>query len=104
MRKIIKGDTVVVISGSAKGRKGEVLAVLDGKKVLVRGVNVCKKHVKPNPAKNEVGGIVSKEMPIDISNVALFCERDGRGYSVGFVFSEGKKKRVFKIAGERLPV
>ncbi|WP_092403062.1 MULTISPECIES: 50S ribosomal protein L24 [Candidatus Ichthyocystis] len=104
MRKILKGDTVVVISGSSKGQKGEVLAV-SGERVFVRGVNICKKHLKPNPSKNEVGGIVSKEMSIHISNVALFCERDGRGHSVGFeVSSDGIKKRVFKISGERFPV
>lgn len=103
MRKILKGDVVFVRTGSCKGKKGAVLSV-SGNKVLVQGVNLRKRHVKPNPSRNVVGGIVLEERPIDISNVALFSETHGRSYRVGFVMSGKKKERVFKVAGEKVPV
>ena len=100
MRKIKKGDKIVVIAGKDKGRQGTVTAVLDDGHVLVEGVNVVKKHQKGNPNAGVAGGIVEKEMPIDLSNVMLFNPATGKGDRVGFKFvGEGenrKKVRVFK--------
>jgi len=100
MRKIKKGDKVVVITGKDKGRQGTVTAVLDDGHVLVEGVNVVKKHQKGNPNAGVAGGIVEKEMPIDQSNVMLFNPATGKGDRVGFkTIGEGenrKKVRVFK--------
>lgn len=100
MRKIKKGDKIVVIAGKDKGRQGTVTAVLDDGHVLVEGVNVVKKHQKGNPNAGVAGGIVEKEMPIDLSNVMLFNPATGKGDRVGFkMIGEGenrKKVRVFK--------
>jgi large subunit ribosomal protein L24 len=100
MRKIKKGDKVVVITGKDKGRQGTVTAVLDDGHLLVEGVNVVKKHQKGNPNAGVAGGIVEKEMPIDLSNVMLFNPATGKGDRVGFkTIGEGenrKKVRVFK--------
>jgi large subunit ribosomal protein L24 len=100
MRKIKKGDKVVVITGKDKGRQGTVTQVLDDGHVLVEGVNVVKKHQKGNPNAGVAGGIVEKEMPIDQSNVMLFNPATGKGDRVGFkTIGEGenrKKVRVFK--------
>lgn len=101
MRKICKGDTVVVIAGRDKGKQGEVLQVLvDSKKVLVSGVNTVKKHAKPNPAKNEVGGIVAKTMPIDVSNVAIYNPDTKKADRVGIKEEDGKKFRIYKSNGK----
>jgi large subunit ribosomal protein L24 len=107
MRKIRKGDQVVVITGKDKGRRGTVLKVIDDEKVLVEGVNVAKKHQRPNP--NAVppveGGIVDKEMPIAISNVMVFNPKTKKGDRVGFRITEdGAKQRVFKSTGEPVDV
>ena len=100
MNKIRKGDEVAVLVGKDKGRRGTVLAVL-GEKVVVEGVNRVKKHVRPNPVKGQVGGIVEKEMPIQGSNVALFNAATGKPDRVGFkVLEDGQKVRVFKSSGE----
>jgi large subunit ribosomal protein L24 len=100
MRKIKKGDKVVVITGKDKGRQGTVTQVLDDGHVLVEGINVVKKHQKGNPNAGVAGGIVEKEMPIDLSNVMLFNPATGKGDRVGFkTIGEGenrKKVRVFK--------
>jgi len=97
MRKIRKGDTVVVIAGKDKGRQGEVLQVVeDGEKVIVAGVNIAKKHAKPNPMKGVTGGIVEKNMPIHVSNVAILNPKTGKADRVGFKDLDGKKVRVFK--------
>ena len=100
MNKIRKGDEVVVITGKDKGRRGKVARVLDDGHLIVEGVNVAKKHQKPNPNANVPGGIVEKEMPIDVSNVALWNAATGKPDRVGFKFvGEGearKKVRVFK--------
>ena len=100
MRKIKKGDKIVVITGKDKGRQGTVTAVLDDGHLLVEGVNVVKKHQKGNPNAGVAGGIVEKEMPIDQSNVMLFNPATGKGDRVGFkTIGEGenrKKVRVFK--------
>ena len=99
--QIKKGDTVVVISGKDKGKQGTVLSILDSGKVIVEGLNLVKKHAKPNPMKGIAGGIIAKEMPIDISNVALFNSATQKGDRVGFkTLEDGRKIRVFKSNGE----
>ena len=101
MNKIRKGDDVIVIAGKDKGKRGSVLRVRDDDRLLVEGINSVKKHVKPNPVKGEAGGIVSKEMPIHISNIALFNASSKRADRVGFkVLEDGRKVRVFKSNGE----
>ena len=101
MEKIRKGDEVVVITGKDKGKRGTVLRRVDADHLVVEGVNRAKKHVKPNPVKGVVGGIVEKDMPINISNVALFNPVTGKGDRVGFkTLEDGKKVRVFKSNGE----
>jgi large subunit ribosomal protein L24 len=99
MQRIRKGDEVVVISGRDKGKRGVVLARIDEQHLTVEGVNVVKKHVRPNPMKGVTGGIVDKTMPIDISNVMLFNPGTSKGDRVGFKMVEGKKVRVFKSNG-----
>jgi large subunit ribosomal protein L24 len=101
MEKIRKGDEVVVITGKDKGKRGTVLRRVDGEHVLVEGVNRAKKHVKPNPVKGVAGGIVDKDMPIHISNVALFNPATKKADRVGFkALDDGRKVRVFKSNGE----
>ncbi|BAK75211.1 ribosomal protein L24 [Pseudogulbenkiania sp. NH8B] len=100
MRKIRKGDEVVVITGKDKGKRGTVLRVLD-EKVVVEGVNVAKKHQKPNPVRGVAGGIVEKTMPVDVSNVAIFNPASQKADRVGFKsLEDGRKVRVFKSNGE----
>lgn len=101
MEKIRKGDEVVVITGKDKGKRGTVLRRVDEEHVLVEGVNRAKKHVKPNPVKGVAGGIVDKDMPIHLSNVALFNPATKKADRVGFkVLDDGRKVRVFKSNGE----
>ena len=101
MEKIRKGDEVVVITGKDKGKRGTVLLRVDEERVLVEGVNRAKKHVKPNPMKGVAGGIVDKDMPIHISNVALFNPATKKADRVGFKsLEDGRKVRVFKSNGE----
>jgi large subunit ribosomal protein L24 len=101
VNKIRKGDDVIVIAGKDKGKRGSVLRVRDDDRLLVEGINSVKKHVKPNPVKGDAGGIVSKEMPIHISNIALFNATSKRADRVGFkVLEDGRKVRVFKSNGE----
>jgi large subunit ribosomal protein L24 len=110
MQKIRKGDNVVVISGSEKGKRGQVLRVLESGKVLVEGVNRAKKHQRPNPVKGQTGGIIEKEMPLAISNVMLLNPATGKGDRVGFKFLEAqgttpaRKVRFFKSNGEVVDV
>jgi large subunit ribosomal protein L24 len=99
MEKIRKGDEVVVISGRDKGKRGTVLARIDERHVTVEGVNVAKKAVRPNPMKNETGGIVDKILPIDQSNLMLFNPATGKGERVGFRDVDGRKQRVFRTSG-----
>ena len=100
MQKIRKGDDVIVLTGKDKGKRGAVLRVLDGK-LIVEGVNVVKKHQKPNPVKGVQGGVVEKTMPIDVSNVALFNPATQKADRVGFkLLEDGRKVRVFKSNGE----
>ena len=101
MEKILKGDDVVVITGKDKGKRGTVLRRVDEDHVLVEGVNRAKKHVKPNPVKGVAGGIVDKDMPIHLSNVALFNPATKKADRVGFkALDDGRKVRVFKSNGE----
>ncbi len=101
MNKIRKGDGVIVIAGRDKGKRGVVLSRVDEQQVLVEGVNRVKKHAKPNPMKGQQGGIVEKEMPIQISNVALFNPATQKADRVGIkTLEDGRKVRVFKSNGE----
>lgn len=101
MNKIRKGDEVVVLTGKDRGRRGVVLGRVGDERVVVEGVNRAKKHVRPNPLKGEVGGIVEKEMPLHISNVALFNPAAQKGDRVGIrVLEDGRKARFFKSNGE----
>ena len=101
MNKIRKGDEVIVITGKDKGRRGTVLQVFDDGRVLVEGINVVKKHEKPNPNKAVQGGIVDRDMPVDISNVMLFNPKAKKGDRVGFrVNKDGSKERIFRSSGE----
>ncbi|AVJ56498.1 50S ribosomal protein L24 [Idiomarina sp. OT37-5b] len=95
--KIKRDDEVVVLAGKDKGKQGKVLKVLTDKdRVIVEGVNVVKKHQKPNPALGESGGIVETEAPIHVSNVAILNPETGKADRVGFRIEDGKKVRFFK--------
>ena len=101
INKIISGDEVVIVTGKDKGKTGRVVRVLDNEKVIVENVNIVKKHQKANPEKGEAGGIIDKEMPLHISNVALFNPETGKGDRVGSkVLDDGRKVRIFKSSGE----
>jgi large subunit ribosomal protein L24 len=103
MNKIRKGDDVVVIAGRDKGKRGTVSARVDERKLLVDGINVVKKHARPNPMKGVTGGIVDKTMPIDQSNVMLYNPATGKGDRVGIkVLDDGTKVRVYKSNGEQV--
>jgi len=103
MERIRKGDDVIVIAGRDKGKRGTVLRIVDARHVVVEGVNRVKKHQRPNPMKNQTGGIVDKDMPIDVSNVALFNPQTKKADRVGFKLMEGGRKvRVFKSNGEMI--
>ena len=110
MQKIRKGDTVVVTTGREKGKRGTVLRVFDSGKVLIEGVNRMKKHQRPNPVKGQSGGIIDKEMPLELSNVMLVNPATGKGDRVGFKFLEAqgaaapRKVRFFKSNGEVVDV
>ena len=101
MRKVKTGDDVIIITGKDKGKRGSVLRVTDDNRVVVENCNMVKKHVKPNPNSGEAGGIVEKEMPMHVSNVALFNHAAGKGDRVGIkTLEDGKKVRYFKSNGE----
>ena len=101
MSKIRKGDDVVVLAGRDKGKRGTVLQIIENNRILVDNVNVIKKHVKPNPNRGETGGIIEKEAPIQISNVALFNPNTNKADRVGYkLLEDGRKVRVFKSDGE----
>mgnify|MGYP000401658112 FL=1 len=99
MQRIRKGDQVVVIAGRDRGTKGTVLSRVDDRHIIVEGVNVVKKAVRPNPALGVEGGIVDKTLPIDQSNVMLVNPETGKGERIGFKEVDGKKVRVFKSNG-----
>jgi large subunit ribosomal protein L24 len=101
MRKIKKGDEVIVITGKDKGKRGAVLRVVDAEHLLVEGINVVKKHQRPNPMKGATGGIVDKEMPMHLSNVAIYNPGTKRADRVGIkVLDDGRRVRVFRSNGE----
>ena len=100
MKKIKKGDDVIVIAGKDKGKTGEVLLVTSDDKVVVSGIAVVKKHAKPNPAKGITGGVVDKNMPIHISNIAIYNSETKKADRVGIKIEDGKKVRVLKSTGK----
>jgi large subunit ribosomal protein L24 len=101
MKKLRNGDDVVVITGKDKGRRGQVVNVLPNGKVVVQGVNMAKKHQKPNPNAGVPGGIIEKEMPLQASNVMLFNPATGKGDRVGIkTLEDNRKVRFFKSNGE----
>jgi large subunit ribosomal protein L24 len=99
MNRLKKGDEVIVIAGKDKGKRGSVSLVMQNGKLIVDGINLAKKHIKPNPMTGEQGGIVSKEMPIDASNVALYNPETKKADRVGVREEDGVKKRFFKSNG-----
>jgi len=105
MRKIKKGDNVVVIAGRDKGKRGDVARVVDAEHVIVNGVNTVKRHTRPNPLKNQPGGIVGKDMPIHVSNVAIWNPVTGKPDRVGVrVLEDGRRVRFFKSNGEQIGI
>ena len=103
MRKIKKGDNVVVIAGRDKGKRGDVARVVDAEHVVVNGINTVKRHTRPNPLKNQPGGIVTKEQPIHVSNVAIWNPVTQKADRIGFrTLDDGRKVRYFKSNGEQL--
>ena len=105
MNKIRKGDEVIVLAGRDKGKRGTVALRKDESYLVVDGINMVKKHVKPNPMKGEQGGIVEKAMPIHQSNVAIFNAETGKGDRVGIkTLEDGSKVRVFKSSGAEIKV
>ncbi len=105
MNRIKKGDDVIVIAGKDKGKRGNVLRVLDNGRVMVDGINIVKKHVRPNPQAGETGGIVEQEAALDISNISLFDTASGKASRVGIkVLEDGKKVRVYKTSGEMVDI
>ena len=103
MEKIRKGDDVIVITGRDKGKRGTVLKRLDDVHVLVEGINLVKKHTKPNPMKGQTSGINEKNMPLNISNVALFNPATQKADRVGFrILDDARKVRIFKSSGAQV--
>jgi large subunit ribosomal protein L24 len=104
MEKIRKGDEVIVLTGKDKGKRGVVQQRVDAQHIVVYGVNIAKKAVKPNPMTGATGGIVDKLMPIHVSNVALFNAATGKADRVGVKLIDGKRIRVYKSTGEAVKV
>jgi len=103
MKRIKKGDEIIVISGRDKGKRGTVVRRIDAQHVVVEGVNRVKKHQRPNPMKGEQGGIVDKDLPIHVSNIALFNPATQKGDRAGVkTLEDGRKVRVFKGNGEQV--
>jgi len=101
MRKIRKGDDVVVTAGKDKGKRGAVLRVVDAEYLVVEGANKVKKHQRPNPMRGLTGGIIEKEMPLHVSKIAIFNPQTRKGDRVGFrTLEDGRKVRFFKSNGE----
>ena len=100
MLKILKDDEIIVIAGRDKGRRGEVLEVLQDGRLLVAGVNLLKKHQRPNPNAGQPGGIVEREGPIQVSNVAIWNEDEEQADRIGFRVEDGKKVRFYKSTGK----
>ncbi|MBK6005857.1 50S ribosomal protein L24 [Ramlibacter ginsenosidimutans] len=104
MKKIRKGDEVIVLAGKDKGKRGRVVLRKDDEHLVVEGINLVKKHTKPNPMKGATGGIVEKAMPIHQSNVAIFNSATGKADRVGIKLDGDSRKRVFKSSGEEIKV
>lgn len=100
MAKLKQDDEVIVIAGKDKGKRGTVRRVLDSDRVIVSGVNMIKKHTKPNPQAGVAGGIVEQEAVIQASNLAVYNSKSGKGERVGYQVEDGKKVRVFKPSGD----
>jgi len=105
MNKICKGDDIIVLTGRDKGKRGKVTLRQGDSYLIVEGVNLVKKHTKPNPLKGTTGGIVEKAMPIHQSNVAIFNGASGKADRVGIkLVADGKRVRVYKSSGEEIKV
>ena len=102
MNKIRKGDQVIVLTGRDKGKRGTVSQRVDEQRIVVEGVNVVKKHVKPNPMKGITGGVIDKTMPIHQSNVAIYNAATGKADRVGIKVDGDKKVRVYKSSGAEI--
>lgn len=100
MLKIKSDDEVIILAGKDKGKRGKVRRVLDNNKLIVSGVNMAKKHTKPNPQAGVAGGIVENEAPIQLSNVAIFNPSTSKADRVGFKVDGDSKVRIFKSSGE----
>ncbi len=99
MQKIKRDDEVVVLAGKDKGKRGKVRKIVDEQRLIVAGINMIKKHTKPNPQAGIQGGIVEREAPIQVSNVAIFNPETSKADRVGFRVEDGKKVRIFKSSG-----
>ncbi len=105
MRKIKKGDEVIVLVGKDKGNRGTVKQVLENDRLIVEGINIAKKHQKPVPQRGIAGGIIEKEMPIHVSNVAIYNPQTEKADRVGFrILEDGRKVRYFKATNEVIDV
>ena len=105
MNKLKKGDPVIVIAGKDKGKKGEIIKVMDNGKVLITDVNLVKKHVKPNPNKEETGGIIEREMPLHASNIMIYNPISKKADKIGFkTLENGKKVRIYKSNKEVIDI
>ncbi|MBD3647498.1 MAG: 50S ribosomal protein L24 [Pseudomonadales bacterium] len=103
MQKIKKDDEVIVLAGRDKSKRGTVTRVLDDGRVFVSGVNIIKRHTKGNPQAGQPGGIIEKEAPIDVSNVAIYNSKTGKGDRVGVkTLESGKRVRIFRSTGEEI--
>ena len=101
MERLVKGDLVIVTTGKDRGKQGEIIGHGQDGRFLVQGINIVKKHTKPNPAMGAAGGILEKEMPIQGSNLALLNPATGKGDKIGFkILDDGRKVRFFKSNGE----
>jgi len=102
MAKIKRDDEVIVLAGKDKGKRGKVRTVLSADKLIVTGINMVKKHTRPNPQAGVAGGIIERESPIDVSNVAIFNSSTKKADRVGFKFEGDRKVRVYKSSGEAI--
>ena len=103
MKRIQKGDNVIITTGRSKGQRGHVLRILGEDRLLVENVNMVKKHQKPNPSANQAGGIIEKESPIHVSNVQMYNPGTAKGDRVGFkTLDDGRKVRVYMSTGEAI--
>jgi large subunit ribosomal protein L24 len=105
MKKLKKGDSVIIISGKDKGKKGEILRVIEPDKLVISNINLAKKHVKPNPNKQETGGILEREMPMHISNIMILNPLTKKADKIGFKkLEDGKKVRIYKSNQEVIDI